>query len=94
MASRIGRDRVEVTVRDSGTGISSEYHARIFDPFFTTKEVGRGTGLGLSINYGITHEYGGEITVESQPQQGATCFVTLPIATGVFIASQMSHAIH
>ena len=66
-------------MRDSGTGISSEYHARIFDPFFTTKEVGRGTGPGLSINYGITHEHRGEITVESQPQEGATFFVTLPM---------------
>ena len=64
-------------MRDSGTGIYSEYHARIFDPFFTTKEVGRGTGLGLSINYGITREHGGRgegVPVESQTQQGATSF--------------------
>src|SRR5262249_41024691 len=54
-----GRDRVTVTVRDSGRGIASDVLPRIFDPFFTTKDVGRGTGLGLAITYGIVQEHGG-----------------------------------
>ena len=49
-------------------------------PFFTTKEVGSGTGLGLSTVQGIAREYGGTLTVESRPGQGATFRVFLPLA--------------
>ena len=53
----------------------------IFDPFVTTKPTGQGTGLGLSICYGIVKRYDGAILVESQPGDGATFRVILPVKT-------------
>src|SRR5207249_8448456 len=52
---------------------------RIFEPFFTTKKEGSGTGLGLSLCYGIIEEHGGKIRVESQPDEGTTFIIGLPI---------------
>jgi CheY-like chemotaxis protein len=69
---------VELRVSDSGHGIESANLSRIFDPFFTTRDVGEGTGLGLSICYGIVRDHGGQITVESRPQEGTTFTVLLP----------------
>lgn len=65
-----------ITVRDTGQGIRSEDLARIFDPFFTTKKT-QGTGLGLSISYSLIERYGGRITVESAPGEGAAFTVWL-----------------
>jgi PAS domain S-box-containing protein len=73
---------VELVVRDEGTGMDSETLGRIFEPFFTTKAEGRGTGLGLSTVYGIVHQAGGSLAIESAIDKGSTFHVYLPISSG------------
>ncbi len=70
---------LEVTVQDSGMGISREDQDKIFEPFFTTKEVGKGSGLGLWVSYSIVKGFGGDILVESQPGRGTTFRVMIPL---------------
>ena len=69
---------VTIDVIDTGEGIRKEDMGRIFEPFFSTKEVGSGTGLGLSTVYGIVHQTGGHILVDSAPGEGAAFTVCLP----------------
>ena len=61
------RQRVLVSIADTGKGIKEEHLNKIFDPFFTTKQVGKGTGLGLSVSFGIIQEHGGSISALSPP---------------------------
>ncbi|MFO7773558.1 MAG: PAS domain S-box protein [Dehalococcoidia bacterium] len=75
---RVG-DVVRASIADDGPGISPDDMKRLFTPFFTTKEVGKGTGLGLSICHGIVTEHGGKVYAESEPGEGATFVVELPI---------------
>ncbi len=70
----------EITISDTGTGMSDRILSRIFDPFFTTKEVGKGTGQGLTIAYTVVVEkHGGTINVESQVGKGTTFTIRLPL---------------
>ena len=70
---------VEMTISDSGPGMSQETLKRIYDPFFTTKEKGHGTGLGLSVVHGIVRNYKGDIFANSKVGQGTTFRILLPI---------------
>ena len=75
---RHGMSLLQVSIEDTGTGMSQEVRKRIFDPFFSTKE--RGTGLGLAIVHNIIESHGAIIDVESEVDQG-TCFTLLfPVA--------------
>ncbi|MDH4298813.1 MAG: ATP-binding protein, partial [Cyclobacteriaceae bacterium] len=58
-------DKVLISVRDNGNGISQSVMDKIFQPFFTTKPTGQGTGLGLSLSYDIVKAHGGELKVET-----------------------------
>ncbi|PZX56012.1 tetratricopeptide repeat protein [Algoriphagus ratkowskyi] len=59
-------DRVQIAVKDNGSGIPDTIKGKIFQPFFTTKPTGKGTGLGLSLSYDIVKAHGGELKVESK----------------------------
>ncbi len=79
--TRAAGDRVEIRVRDNGTGIPEKLRAKIFDPFFTTKPAGEGTGLGLSLSHDIiVKQHDGSIKVESEPGAYTEFIVTLPRA--------------
>jgi two-component system, NtrC family, sensor kinase len=72
-------DFAQVSIRDSGKGMSSDVVEKIFDPFFTTKSLGQGTGLGLSISYGIVKKHGGDLQVRSEIGKGTEFIITIPI---------------
>ncbi len=71
-----------IEVQDNGCGMTPEQLTKIFAPFFTTKEVGKGTGLGLYVSYGIITRHNGRIEAASQPGQGTTFKIELPINAG------------
>lgn len=72
-----GGEAIEITVKDSGDGVSIENHSKLFEPFFTTKPIGAGAGLGLSICHGLAEELGGSISYDAH--QVNTCFtIKLP----------------
>lgn len=69
---------VELTVRDTGTGMDKETIEHIFEPYFTTKDVTKGSGMGLALVHGIVYGCGGFIKVESELGQGSAFYVYLP----------------
>ena len=77
-SARLLGPHVTLSVSDTGTGMPEEVKAHIFEHFFTTKEEGKGTGLGLSTCYDIVQQSGGQMVVESEPDQGTTFLICLP----------------
>jgi signal transduction histidine kinase len=78
-ATRSLGDRVEIRIRDNGTGIPPEVRDKMFNPFFTTKPAGEGTGLGLSISHDIiVKQHGGSIEVDTQPGEFTEFRIVLP----------------
>ena len=72
-------DRVQITIRDNGTGIPPDLKERIFNPFFTTKPAGEGTGLGLSITHDIiVKQHAGSIEIDTQPGEFTEFRIVLP----------------
>jgi signal transduction histidine kinase len=74
----LGR-KVEIRIRDNGTGVSQDVRERMFNPFFTTKPAGEGTGLGLSMSHDIVvKQHGGTIDVATEPGAFTEFIITLP----------------
>jgi signal transduction histidine kinase len=71
--------KVEISVKDNGTGIPQKVVEKIYQPFFTTKPTGQGTGLGLSLSYDIIKAHGGELKVETKEGEYAEFTVQLPV---------------
>ena len=79
LTTRRLEDRVEIAIRDNGTGMPKDVVDKIFNPFFTTKPTDQGTGLGLSLSNDIVRQHGGAIRVESQPGEFTEMTVDIPL---------------
>jgi signal transduction histidine kinase len=69
------RDRIEISVSDTGSGLTQEECGRLFTPYYTTKQ--HGTGLGLAIVQSVVSDHGGKIAVESTKEKGTTFRIEL-----------------
>jgi PAS domain S-box-containing protein len=81
---------VQLSVADTGHGISKSVRAKMFDPFYTTKETGSGTGLGLSVVHGIVKDHQGFVLVDSQPGVGTTFNAYFPLQKEAMAADEPS----
>jgi len=88
VTTRQEKNTLVVEVADTGSGITRENQERIFEPFFSTKKEEDGTGLGLSISYGIARHHGGNLSFISEPNQGTTFTLSLPL-----ISEQLDEAV-
>jgi signal transduction histidine kinase len=77
-------NKVEIRIRDNGTGIPAQVKEKMFNPFFTTKPAGEGTGLGLSMSHDIiVKQHGGTIDVETEPGEFTEFRIVLPRASNI-----------
>jgi CheY-like chemotaxis protein len=84
-------DYVQVSVRDTGEGMSPDIMALAFEPFFTTKDVGKGSGLGLSQVHGFVKQSGGFIAITSTPGQGTAVELYFPRSKGGAAVAMADH---
>jgi len=75
---KIQGEWVDITITDTGDGMSPDVISHIFDPFFTTKDVGKGTGMGLAVVSKIVESYNGHIIVKSEPGEGTGIHLLFP----------------
>jgi signal transduction histidine kinase len=80
LSTRTDEDQVTISVCDDGPGVDEDNLQKLFEPFYTTKDPGKGTGLGLAISLRIIKRFGGDIEVDSQPEEG-TCFRVVLLAS-------------
>ena len=81
-------DRVEIRIRDNGTGIPPDVKDKMFNPFFTTKPAGEGTGLGLSLSHDIiVKQHAGSIEVDTEPGEFTEFRIILPRAAATIAKS-------
>ena len=73
-------DYVQITVRDTGTGMTEDILEHALEPFYTTKDVGAGSGLGLPMVYGFARQSGGDVVIKSEPDKGTEVRIFLPRA--------------
>lgn len=79
LTTRSLNHKIEIRIRDNGSGIPQHIIDKIFQPFFTTKPPGQGTGLGLSLSYDIVKAHGGEIQVKTETEEGSEFIIQLPV---------------
>ncbi len=79
LKTRRHEDKLEVSIRDNGSGMPPEVVEKMFNPFFTTKPTGQGTGLGLAMSSDIVREHGGSIRVETEPGEFTEMIIDLPL---------------
>jgi len=82
---------VQISVRDTGAGMSDDVMERAFEPFFTTKDVGEGSGLGLSMVYGFARQSGGDAVIDSEPGKGSQVRILLPRANVTTVSDETAH---
>ena len=80
---------VQLSIRDTGPGVTAGIQKRMFDPYFTTKDTGKGTGLGLAIVHGIVNSYGGFISCQSEIGVGTVFEISLPAITETVIPEKV-----
>ena len=80
VSTKMQGGKIEISVKDNGSGIPEKVKEKIFQPFFTTKPTGSGTGLGLSLSYDIVKAHGGEISVVSNENEGTEFIIQIPFS--------------
>jgi len=89
-AARAPGDYLEISVSDTGIGMSDEVRQHLFEPFYTTKEVGKGTGLGLASVYGTVKQLGGYIDLASEVGKGTEIVMLLPVSRDAAVQTTQS----
>ncbi len=92
LTTRRGEERLEIRIKDNGSGIPDDVLEKIFNPFFTTKPTDQGTGLGLAMSNDIIREHGGEIRVETEPGEFTEMIVDLPLEPRAAVTAAMEAA--